>query len=98
MGIDHSHDRLPSRVGDSPLPDTAVIVGDVLDEPFNGVVGVAAFVGVLRAAFSSFVRLHHDEIAFRFKLPPHVLVDEDKAFFSIETVGPQNGPVIIGSV
>ena len=48
VGVDHPGGRIETGIRDSPHPDLAVVVRDVLDEPVDGVVRVAAFVDVVR--------------------------------------------------
>jgi hypothetical protein len=49
MGIDHAHHSLESRVRYTPLPYPAVMVGDIIQQPLDRVVGIATFIGILRA-------------------------------------------------
>ena len=77
MRVDHAGGGVEAGIGDAPHADLAVVVGDVLDQPLDGVVGVGAFVGVLRAALDGAVRRHVDELAFGHVAAADVLVDED---------------------
>ena len=67
------------------MPDPAVVVRHVLDQPVDGVVGVGALVDVGRAALlGDDVRPHVDELALRHPAAAHVLVGEDVAVLAEE--------------
>jgi hypothetical protein len=50
----------------------------MFDQPFDGVVGIGAFVDILWSALHSFVRRHVYEVSFRHVTAAHVLVGEDE--------------------
>src|SRR5439155_17166429 len=66
----------PAGIGNAVDAHAAVIVGGVLQQPLDGVIGVGAFVGGLWIALVSWGALHH-EPAFRFEAAAQVLEDED---------------------
>ena len=76
VGVDHAGDGVETRVRDARLPDLAVVPLHVLQQPLDGVVGVAALVDLL-ALLRWVVRPHIDELALGHPPPAHVLVDED---------------------
>ena len=41
VGVDHAGGGVEAGIGDAPHADLAVVVGHVLDQPVDGVVGVA---------------------------------------------------------
>ena len=49
--VDHSGGGEEAIVGDAPDAGFAVVVGDVVEEPLDGVVGVGAFVEIFRDFF-----------------------------------------------
>ena len=63
------------------MADLAVVVGDVLEQPVDRVVGVAALVDVLRP-LGRVVRPHVDERPLRHPAAANVLVDEDVPFLA----------------
>ncbi len=76
MRVEHPHHRQPCAVAGAGHADTAVVVRHVLQQPFDRVVGVGAFIDglvVLRIA-----RLpEHDELPFGLESPANVLADDD---------------------
>ena len=64
-------------VGDAKHSDLAVVVGDVFDEPFDGVVGVGGFVGGLGIVEVNLGGKF--EVAFGLEAAAQILNDEDVA-------------------
>ena len=98
MRVDHSHRRVEAGIGDAPLPRLAVVVGDVLHQPVDRVVGVAAFVDVFRAVLYGHVRTHVDELALRTHASANILVGEDEQVFGELTRRPDAGLVGIHAI
>ena len=48
VGVDHAAVGVKAGIGNAPLADFAVVILDVLDQPVDGVVGIGAFVEILR--------------------------------------------------
>ena len=86
VGIEGGHHGGPSAVGGAGNARAPVVVGDVLDEPVDGVPGVGGFVdafgigGIVR-------RASHDELAFGFEAAADVLVDVVVVFPALAPVG-----------
>ncbi len=71
--IERGHDGGPTVVRGAGDPGAAVVIGDVLDQPVDGVPGVGGLVdafGVVRLVG----RAAHDECAFRLEPPANVLL------------------------
>src|SRR5579863_2051925 len=51
MRVHHSGSNIKSRIGNSVGADFAVVVRNIFQQPFDGVVGVGAFIHILRTAF-----------------------------------------------
>ena len=58
------------------MPDAPVVIGNVLDQPVDGVVGVGALVNLLRGHFQ-LMRPHVDELPLRHALAAHILKNDD---------------------
>ena len=95
VGLDHSHHRLKPWIGDAVLPDLAVVVLHVLEQPFDRVVVVGALVG--RAPLGV-VGAHHHELPFGAELSADILKDEDEAFLVEHARRPELGAVLIRPV
>ena len=76
VGLEQRHGGRPAGIGNAVDAHAAVIVGGVLQQPLDGVIGVGAFVDGLWIALVSWGALHH-EPAFRFEAAAQVLEDED---------------------
>ena len=79
MRIDDARGSVEPRIRDTPDADAAVVVGHVLQQPLDRVVGVGALVDVGVRLRLVDVRPHLDEIAFRQITPADVLKHEDVA-------------------
>src|SRR5262245_55696983 len=77
MGVRHSRRHVESGIGNSVKPGLAVVVGNVVHQPLDGVVGVGALVDVLGALFV-LVRRHFDERSVALVAAAHVLIDKDE--------------------
>ena len=77
MGIDDAGRGEEAGIGNSPDAGVAVIVGNILEQPVDGVVKVGAVVDVLFGFFVVDVRAHLDERALGHVAAAHVLVDEN---------------------
>ncbi len=80
------------------IPTLPVLPGDILNQPFDGVVRVGALVDVLRAALDGLVRPDDDVIAFAHVAAANVLVDEDEFLAREEFGRPEIGAVLIDAV
>src|SRR2546422_4576449 len=80
MRVDHPPDGLRSRIGDAPLAGAPVVIRNILEQPLDGVVDIAAFVSVGRTALVWLDGSHYDKIALGLELASHVLVDKDEPF------------------
>ena len=78
MRIDHAHGREEARVRDAVHAHVAVVVAHVLDQPLDGIPGVGALVGVLRAGLGRLVRADVNKGALGGEAPAHILANEDK--------------------
>ena len=59
MRLEQRHGREPAAVGDASFARAAVVVGNILQQPINCVVGVRAFVNGVRIAAVARRPLHH---------------------------------------
>ncbi len=98
VGVDDAGGGVEAGIGDAPHADLAVVVGDVVNEPLDGVVGVGAFVGILGAALDGAVRRHVDEIAFGHVAAADVLVDEDELLAAEFIRRAEGGLVVLHAV
>src|SRR5579871_3680517 len=77
--IERAHHREPRAIAGARHSYAAVIVGDVLQQPLDGVVGVGAFVerlGILRLARLA----QHYELALGTEASANILRHEDETF------------------
>src|ERR1051325_3336148 len=81
MRIRHSGRDIKSWIGDPVNTGFAVIVGNIFQQPINGVVGVRALVHILGTFFCVFVRRHFDKSTVALKSPTHILINKN------ETIG-----------
>ena len=98
MGVDHGGGGEEAWLGDAPDADLASVAGDVFDEPIDGVVGVGAFVGVLRGFLDGLLRTGDGDIAFTHVAAADVLVDEDEFFAGEERRGTEVGGELVFTV
>src|SRR5581483_1580397 len=91
MGVDQRHGRRPAGIGDAPHADAPIVVGNILEQPLNGVVGVGALIRALGIGGRA-RRALHDECPLRFESAAQVLEDEDVAvgdqLVEVSAVGP----------
>ena len=78
MRIERAHHREPRRVTRADHADAAVVVGDVLEQPLDGVVGVGALVDRLRVLAIARLAQHH-ELALGLEAAANVLQHDDVA-------------------
>jgi hypothetical protein len=78
MRIERAHHRQPRRVARADHADASVVVGDVLEQPFDGVGGVGALVDRLRILAIARLAQHH-EPALGLEAPANVLQHDDVA-------------------
>src|SRR3972149_11982800 len=95
MRIKHRHDGQPSVVGNAQLAYSSVVSRDVLQEPFNAVIGVGALVNSFGVLF--WVSLH-DKRPLRFVSAPYVLEYKDVSLFCQLTEVTIEPPCRIGDV
>src|SRR5258708_36012070 len=98
MGIDNACGGEKSRIGNAPNSSFAVVAGNVVQQPFDGVVGVGAFVDVFRRFLSVFMRRHFLEGAFRHIAATNILVDEDETVALQRRSGADTPWVLISAV
>ena len=96
MGVDDGGGGEESGVGDAPDSDAAVVVRDVVKEPFDGVVHVGGFVGAV--GFGAAVGTLFDEGAFGLVASADVLQDEDVSGAHEGLGGSEVGCVVVFSV
>src|ERR1041384_7796703 len=97
MRIDHPGRRKETRLRNTPHPNLACVARNVLDEPFDGVITVSAFVGVFWT-FGDFLRPDDGEIALAHEPTANILVSEDE-FVSGKQLGrTKRGSVLVDSV
>ncbi len=77
MRVNGSHGGVEARIGDAPDADASIVVGNVLDEPVDAVIGVTGLVNIAGSFFVRDVGTHVLEGAFAEELSAHVLVDKD---------------------
>src|SRR5260370_12517671 len=96
MGIDNACGGEKSRIGNAPNSSFAVVAGNVVQQPFDGVVGVGAFVDVFRRFLTIFMRRHFLEGALGHIAAPNVLVDENEAVALDARCGAETARVLSG--
>ena len=83
VGIDGGFDGEEAGIGYAHDADASVVVGDVLDEPGYGVVGVCGFIDAVRVRGCGIVVVDdgavHDELSFGAEAAANVFHDEDVA-------------------
>src|SRR3972149_9474455 len=98
MRINDARGDMKPGLGNSHHSDPAIVVGNILQEPFDGVVRIAALIDVL---WSFFVRpMGSDLLEFplRHISPPCVLIDEDETLFLKIFRGAKARSVLIDAV
>src|ERR1039457_2088735 len=75
MRVERGHDGGPTVVGGSGDAGAAVVVGDVFDEPVDGVPGVGGFVDAFRI-LGIVRRAAHHKFAFGFEPATDILRDD----------------------
>ena len=98
VGVDHAGGGVEAGLRDAVHADFGGVVGNVLDEPVDGVVGVGALVGIFGAALDRLVGADDDVIAFAHVAAADVLVGEDEFFAGEEFGGAEGGAVLVGAV
>src|SRR5208283_7669 len=73
MRIDHAFRSEKSRVRNTPNSRLAIVVRDILQQPFDGVVQIAAVIHIILRFLVVDVRPHLYERAFGHEPPAHVL-------------------------
>src|SRR5215469_11965389 len=84
----------PSRIRNSPHPYSSVIVGDVLDQPIDGVISVCALIDGFGVAVVAHRSLH-DKLTFRLEPSANVLEDENVAVGNQFFIAPRVEPLLI---
>ena len=77
--IDDGRRGIEAGVRDSPDADLTVVVGNVLEEVVDGVVGIGGVIHVLGRLLVVDVRTHLDIVALAHPAASHILIDEDVA-------------------
>ena len=78
------------------MPDAAVVAAHIVDHPFDGVVGVGAFVDALGVVPIARRALHH-ELAFGLEAAADVLKGEDVAIGNQVRIAGQQRFLLVGS-
>src|SRR5262249_43632156 len=79
--VDGSRRSIEPWIGNSPNSDPAIVVGEILNEPVDGVVGIRAFIDVLGPVLLRQMWAYVHELAFGIVASTDILKDEDVAFF-----------------
>src|SRR2546427_746898 len=79
MRIWHSGCHIKSRIRNSVHARFAIVVGNVLQQPVDGVVGVGTFIHILGVFFVILVWRHLDKGSITLKAASHILIDENKS-------------------
>src|SRR5579862_507784 len=95
MCADHTLRYFPPAPGDSPLSYASVVVGDILNQPIDGVVGIGALIDLIRTVQDRPVM---NEFALRLEFAPGVLVDDDVPLLCEVVVRTDHRTVIVGPV
>src|SRR5262250_1904158 len=90
MAINTSHRCIKAWIRDAPDTNAAIVVGYVLNQPVNGVVGVGGFVALFTCLVGN-VRTHIFEFALALIATAHIAVDEDVAFAGKELIRTERG-------
>ena len=98
MRVDHAGGSEKSGIGDAPDAGFAVVVGNIFQEPVDGVVEVAAVVDVGGGFFDVDVRAHFDEFAFGHEAAANVLHNENVAGFVKVRRRAELGAILIDAV
>jgi hypothetical protein len=96
MGLGQRHGRVEARVGNAEDAHAAVVVGHVLHEPVDGIVGVAVLVKVLGPGFVGNEGAHVHEGAFALVLAAHILESDDVAGLNQLDHGAEPAGVLVG--
>ena len=80
MRFDEGHHAGPTAVRDAKNPHFAIVVGDVFQQPIDGVVSVGTFINAV-GDFRVARHAQHFKLAFGKITPPNVLVDKNETFF-----------------
>src|SRR5262249_2498250 len=76
VSFDDAHRCVKARIGYAPHPDSAVVIGNVLEQPFDRIIGVAAFIDIAGLLIWN-ERAVVDKFPLRHPSAAHVLVDKD---------------------
>src|SRR5689334_8251420 len=98
MSANQTGGRIEARIGDAPHPYLAVVVGNVLDEPIDAVVGIGALIDVGRPAMSVLFGPHVRKSSFRHPAAAHILVDENILAFRVELRWAEAGSITVLAV
>ena len=96
--VNQAHGGVKAGIRNAPHADPAVVVGNVFDQPLDGVPGVRAFVEIFRAGLRRLVRAHVVELAFGHPAAADVLVDKDVALLLEDKRGADGVAVAIAAV
>jgi hypothetical protein len=68
---------MEAGIGDSPYAHLAVVVGNLLEQEVDGVMGIGGVVHILGRFLVVDVRMHLDKVALAHPAAAHVLIDKD---------------------
>ena len=98
VGVDHPASGVETGVRDAEEADLAVVPRHLLQQPFDGIEGVAALIHFRRLGLGRLVRAHIDERTFGVHPPADVLIHEDVPRLQIERRGAEAIPVVVDPV
>src|SRR6185295_7298624 len=87
-----------ARLRDAYHADAAVVVWNVLEQPFDRVIGVGAFVDIVVALFVRMIRPHLQELTLGHVSPARVFVNEYETLFLEVLRRPERSAIVIDSI
>lgn len=93
MSIDEPRGSVKTRIGDPPHAHAAVVIGNIFDQPVDGVPGIGGLVEILGPGLHHLVRTHVLILSLGHPTAAHVLINEDVAFL-FEQEGRAHGVAI----
>src|SRR6202162_2976338 len=98
MGIRHSGCNIKSRIRNSINARFAVVIGHILQQPVDGVVGVGTFIHILGVFFMIVVRRHLDKSSVTLKASAYILIYKNKSIGNKARRRTQVLGVVVGSI
>src|ERR1051325_1375349 len=97
MRIDHSRRGKETRLRNTPHSNLAGVARNILDEPFDGVVTVGAFVGIFWT-LNRLLRPDDCEVALAHKTTTNILISKNEFLSSEQLRRTKRGSVFVDSV